>query len=89
MDAANLLPVLGLLVLAAVVVAVLLRFMRARHRNDDPRLDDSTLHAPPPAAKPSKLSKEEQEYLDSSHISGPIVPGGRDALETWQSNKRN
>ena len=89
MDAANILSVLGLLALAAVVVVVLLRLMRARHRNDDPRLDDSTVQSPPPAAKPSKLSKEEQEYLDSSHISGPIVPGGRDALETWQSNKRD
>ncbi|MFO1310876.1 MAG: hypothetical protein U1F41_02305 [Burkholderiales bacterium] len=89
MDAANILPVVGLLVLAAVVVVVLLRAMRARHRNDDPRLDDATVHAPPPAARPSNLSKEEQDYLDSSHISGPIVPGARDALETWRSNKRN
>ena len=83
METTSLLPVLGLLALAVVVVILLLRFMRARHTAHD-RLAEATEEAPAHA----KLSTEEQEYLDSSHISGPIVPGGRDALETWQGNKR-
>lgn len=88
MDAANILPVAGLLAVAAIVVVVLLRVMRARHGHDR-RLDDTPTEAPPPpVGRAAKVSKEEQDYLDSSHISGPIVPGGRDALETWQSNKR-
>ena len=81
----SLLPILGLLALAVVVVILLLRFMRARHGAHDRReaiaKPDAPPHEPP-------LTKEEQDYLDSSHISGPIVPGGRDALETWQGNKR-
>ncbi len=88
MEATNILPVVGLLVLAVVVVIVLLRVMRTRHDAHDRRLDDTPVDVPPPAVRPSGLTKEEQDYLDSSHITGPIVPGGRDALETWQSNKR-
>ena len=84
METTSLLPVLGLLALAVVVVILLLRFMRARHTADDHRAAATKEEARPRA----RLSKEEQEYLDSSHISGPIVPGGRDALETWQGNKR-
>ena len=85
METTNLLPVLGLLALAVVVVILLLRFMRGRHAAHDRR----AAAAPEPEAPPhAPLTKEEEDYLDSSHISGPIVPGGRDALETWQSNKR-
>ena len=82
METTNLLSVLGILALAIVVVIMLLRFMRARHRADDRR---AAAKRAAPAHAP--LTKEEEDYLDSSHISGPIVPGGRDALETWQGNK--
>jgi hypothetical protein len=79
-DTTNLLPVLGILALAVAVVILLLRFMRARHAAHDRREATAKAEAP--------LTKEEEDYLDSSHIGGPIVPGGRDALETWQHNKR-
>ena len=85
MDAKSLLPVLGILALAVVVVILLLRFMRARHAVDDRRTARGREAEAPPH---EPLSKDEQEFLDSSHISGPIVPGGRDALETWQTNRR-
>ena len=84
MDTTSLLPVLGLLVLAVVVVVLLLRFMHARHAADARRAATARAEAPPPAP----LTKDEQDFLDSSHIGGPIVPGGRDALETWRRNKR-
>lgn len=94
MEATNYLPVAGLLVLAIVVTILLLRFMRSRHEANERRAEarvDATPSAPSAPATP-KLSKEEQEYLDSSHISGPSVQGGRDALDTradaWRSNKR-
>jgi hypothetical protein len=84
LDTTSLLPVLGILALAVVVVILLLRFMRARHVAHDRRQAAAKAEVPVPAP----LTKEEEDYLDSSHIGGPIVPGGRDALETWQSNKR-
>ena len=85
MDTTSLLPVLGILALAVVVVVLLLRFMRAHHAAADAhRAAAAKANAPPHAP----LTKEEHDYLDSSHIGGPIVPGGRDALETWQNNKR-
>ena len=83
MDANSLLPVLGILALAVVLVIVLLRVMRTRHVEADRGAAPPTVAAPDAAP-----TKEEQEYLDSSHISGPIVPGGRDALETWRGNRR-
>ena len=85
MDTKSLLSVLGILALAVVVVILLLRFMGARHAADARRAARAPeAEAPPPAS----LSKDEQELLDSSHISGPIVPDGRDALETWRTNRR-
>jgi len=85
-DTTNLLPVLGILALAVVIVILLLRVMRARHVADAGRVAAPRAEAEKPPH--ATLTNEEQEYLDSSHISGPIVPGGRDALETWQQNKR-
>lgn len=91
METTNYLPVIGLLVLAIVVTILLLRFMRSRHEANERRAE-ARVDATPSAPAPSKLSKEEQEYLDSSHISGPMVQGGSDALDTraeaWRSNKR-
>jgi hypothetical protein len=84
LDTTSLLPILGILALAVVVVILLLRFMRARHVAHDRSEATAKAEAPPHAP----LTKEEHDYLDSSHIGGPIVPGGRDALETWQNNKR-
>ena len=84
METTRMLPVLGLLLLAVVVVILLLRFMRARHHAYDRR--DAEREAEMPKAMPP--TKEEEEYLDSSHIISPPVTGGRDALETWRSNKR-
>jgi hypothetical protein len=84
-DITSLLPVLGILALAVAVVVLLLRFMRARHVAYDRRAASAAKAEAPPHAS---LSKDEQELLDSSHIGGPIVPGGRDALETWQTNRR-
>lgn len=83
MDTTSLLPILGILALAVVVVIVLLRFMRARHVAADRKAAAAKADAPAPL-----LSKEEQDYLDSSHI----LPGGRDALDTrakaWRDNHR-
>jgi len=82
------LPILGLLALAVVVVIVLLRFMRPGHSADARRVPPATANATPPAPAPPPLSKEEQEYLDSSHI----LPAGRGPLDTraddWRNDKR-
>jgi hypothetical protein len=79
------LPVVGLLVLAVVVVILLLRFMRPRHTADARRAPPPTADAVP--ASPT-LTAEEQEYLDSSHI----LPAGRGPLDTraedWRKDKR-
>ena len=84
MESTNLLPVLGILVLAVVVVVVLLRFMRARRAP----AERHAAHPKDEADAAAPLTKEQQEYLDSSHI----LPGGRDALGTradaWRDNKR-
>ena len=86
MQTTSLLPVLGLLALAVAIVILLLRYMRSRHAGTGRRQDTPNAGAvPPPAHAP--LTKEEEEYLDSSHISGPVAPGG-DALETWRKNTR-
>jgi len=78
-------PVVGLLVLAVVVVILLLRFMRTR-RMADPPVAPSSRPAPLPVT-PSP-SKEEQDYLDSSHI----LPPGQNPLDTraidWRNDKR-
>ena len=83
MDVTGMLPILGILALAVAVVIVLLRFMRARHFAPGRRAAAAKADAP---AAP--LTKEEQEYLDSSHI----LPSGRDALDTraeaWRDNQR-
>jgi hypothetical protein len=88
LESTNLLPVLALLALAVGVVILLLRFMRARHSADDRRAAEAARKAP--AQAPS--TKDEYDYLDSSHISGPILPGRQDALDTradaWRDNKR-
>ena len=78
--------VLGILALAVVVVILLLHFMRARHAADARRATAAAKPAPPPPHEP--VTKDEQDYLDSSHISGPLLPGGSDALDTWRNNKR-
>ena len=88
MDTKNLLYVLGLLALAVVIVILLLRFMRARHPAEEIRASPKKSETNAVAAPHATLRKDEQDYLDSSHIGGPIVPGGRDALETWRSNKK-
>jgi hypothetical protein len=78
----GMLPLLAILALAVVVVIVLLRLMRARGVAATRRAAAAQAEAP---AAP--LTKEEQEYLDSSHI----LPGGRDALDTrartWRDNQ--
>jgi hypothetical protein len=80
------LPIVALLALAVVVVIVLLRVMKARHAAGDRQA--AAPQADEPAAPVAPLTREEQEYLDSSHI----LPGGRDALDTradaWRDNKR-
>jgi hypothetical protein len=68
MEPGNIVAVLAILVLALVTVVVLLRVMRARHRA-------GVQVIPAPQQPPPTRSQEEEEYLDSSHISGPILPG--------------
>ncbi|MCC6194657.1 MAG: hypothetical protein IT518_09345 [Burkholderiales bacterium] len=71
MDPANTIYVLALLVGAVIVVVLLLRIMKARHR----------AHASTPPAATAPCAPEEEEYLDSSHI----LPGGTDAARVAQS----
>jgi hypothetical protein len=82
-DTTSLLPIVAILVLAVLVVVFLLRFMGARHAAADRRRAAAKADAPSPP-----LSKEEQDYLDSSHI----LPSGRDALDTraeaWRNDHR-
>ena len=65
------------------MVILLLRFMRPRRAAADRPV-------PPPAGSEAHptLTKEQQEYLDSSHI----LPPGHDALDTraeeWRKNQR-
>jgi len=59
-DSTSILPFAALLLGAIVVVVILLRMMHARQRAAE------QLPPPPPA---------EDEYLDSSHIGGPLAPG--------------
>jgi hypothetical protein len=59
-DSTSILPFAALLVGAVVIVVILLRLMHARQRAAE------KLPAPTP---------EDGEYLDSSHIGGPIMPG--------------
>ena len=81
------LPIVGLLALAVVVVILLLRFMRPRHAPDVRRVPPATTANPVPPA-PGALSKEDEEYLDSSHI----LPAGQGPLDTraddWRNDKR-
>ena len=83
METTSLLSILALLALAVVVVVLLLRIMRARHADADRPVR-------PPAGSEAHptLTKEQQEYLDSSHI----LPPGHDALdaraEEWRKNQR-
>lgn len=65
MDVGILAPIVGV-ALAVVIVLVLRRVMRVR---------DSK--AQPPAAA-SALTESEREFLDSSHIGGPMVGSGAD-----------
>jgi len=85
LDSTNMLPVVGLLVLAVVVVVLLLRFMRPRHTADAHRAPPQAADAVPPSPT---LTTEKQEYLDSSHI----LPAGRGPLDTraedWRKDKR-
>jgi hypothetical protein len=69
MESSNLVAVLALLVVAAVVAFLLLRFMRSRHGGEVRPL-------PGPGPASAKADDEGAEYLDSSHIGGPILPGG-------------
>lgn len=69
MDSSNLLSVVVLVAAAAAVAILLLRFMRSRQ--------GGTVKPPPgPGAPPLATGLEEGDYLDSSHIGGPILPGG-------------
>ena len=61
MDSSSVVPFAALLIGAIIIVIVLLRIMRARHRR----------HA---EAEQAPLTVDEEEYLDSSHIGGPIAP---------------
>lgn len=70
MESGNVFSVLALLAAAVVIVILLLRVMHARQSRAD-RPAASPVATPPPA-----MSGEDQEYLDSSHISGPLGPGG-------------
>jgi len=63
-DPSNILPFAAILIGAIVIVIVLFRLMRARHH----RRDAEQGAAP--------LTVDEEEYLDSSHIGGPIAPRG-------------
>ena len=85
MESTNYVPIFGLLALAVVVVILLLRFMRPRHPHAARAAPSSVADARP---APPTLSKEDQEYLDSSHI----LPPGRDPLDTraddWRNDKR-
>jgi len=79
------LPVVGLLALAVIVVVLLLRFMRPRRTADAHVAPSPRPDAPP--VMPS-VSKEEEDYLDSSHI----LPPGQNPLDTratdWRNDKR-
>lgn len=75
MESTNLLAVGALLLVAVVVVILLLRFMRARHPGPELKLPQRA--SAPPAAGPAaqKLSDDDAEYLDSSHIISPTATG--------------
>ena len=74
MDVGILAPIVGV-VLAVVVVLILRRVMRVRAAKSQP-----------PAAV-SPLSESEQEFLDSSHIGGPIVGNGADPR--WKASGKS
>jgi hypothetical protein len=61
MDTSSILPVVALVIGAAIVVLLLRRFMRSRSHAE-----------PEPEPAPRPATEEEHEYLDSSHI----LPGG-------------
>lgn len=69
MQSTNILAVVGLLALAVAVVVGLLRLMRSRQAVHE-RRSDTVVDAPPPHPP-----GEAEDYLDSSHIGGPILPG--------------
>lgn len=73
MDWLSLGPIAAILAGAIVLVVVLRRFMAARLPHQAPSRAEGV---PTPASRGVPLTAEEQEYLDSSHItSGP--PGRR------------
>jgi len=67
-ESGNVMYVLALLAAAVVIVILLLRFMRARQATPDQSVpgDNPARAVAPP---------DDEEYLDSSHIGGPILPG--------------
>ena len=74
MDVGILAPIIGV-ALAVVIVLVLRRVMRVRAAKTQP-----------PAAV-SALAESEREFLDSSHIGGPIVGNGADPR--WKASGRS
>ena len=68
MESGNVMYVLALLAAAAVIVILLLRFMRTRQAAPG---EGAPGDAPARAVTPP----EDEDYLDSSHIGGPILPG--------------
>ncbi len=73
MDWHSLGPIAAILAAAIALVVVLRRFMAARLSQSMPSIPEGV---PTPASRGVPLTAEEQEYLDSSHItSGP--PGRR------------
>ncbi|HTQ00641.1 MAG TPA: hypothetical protein VMN56_15060 [Casimicrobiaceae bacterium] len=68
MESGNVVYVLALLAAAIVIVILLLRVMRSRQAAPSESVPgDSAARAAMPA--------EDEDYLDSSHIGGPILPG--------------
>ena len=68
MESGNVMYVLALLAAAVVIVILLLRFMRTRQAAPGVSVPGEN---PARAAAPPG----DEEYLDSSHIGGPILPG--------------
>jgi hypothetical protein len=74
MDVGIVYPIVGVVV-AVIVVYVLRRIMHHRPAK-----------APPQSAEPA-LSESDSEFLDSSHIGGPIVGGAADPR--WKAGGRS
>jgi hypothetical protein len=67
-ESGNVMYVLALLAAAVVIVILLLRFMRRRQAAPREGIPDDS---PARQAAPP----DDEDYLDSSHIGGPVLPG--------------